>query len=194
MFYINEIRMGIGIPDIMIGNKVIENFKKVIDYYELELYHFLIKTRIRTITSLFAKYKYSEEHIKKYIKALIEKNIIKVDGNKIIIIERIDKKKIGTNISIEAKLKDWKGALVQAERYLIFSEYSYVALPSEQVGKVDVNCFGEKGVGLLAVSNEGIVEILKAEKSPNCNNIYKYIAISYLNNKYDKEGNTCRRL
>lgn len=186
MIYMNEVRMGIGIPDILISNKIIRDLKVVTDYYELELYYFLIKTRIRTLSSLINRYGYSKEHVKKYTEELIKKNIIEVKGNKISITDRIDRENLGVNISIEAKLKDWKGALLQAERYLSFSEYSYVALPSIQVNKVEESNFEEKGIGLLSVSEDKIVEIIKPKKSKECNDILKYIATSYLNRNYLK--------
>lgn len=70
---------------------------------------------------------------------------------------------------------------------MIFSEHLYIALPSNNFDKVEINCFIKKCIGLLAVSNEEIVKILKPKKSKICNAIYKYIAVSYLNSKYDTE-------
>ena len=39
----------------------------------------------------------------------------------------------GKTISIEAKIKDWKSGILQAQRYLMFSDFSYLALPEEKI-------------------------------------------------------------
>lgn len=179
MVYTNEVRMGIGIPDILLSYEIVKDINIITDYYELELYYFMYSKRIRRIDTLLKKYRYSKEHTKKYLKVLESKEIIGIKDNKVHIKERIDKKKLGINISIEAKLKDWRNALLQAERYLEFSDYSYVALPSNVIEKVDKEIFKEKGIGLLSV-DDVVLEIIKAKKSRKCSYILKYIAMSHL--------------
>lgn len=181
MICANEIRMGIGIPDILICKKDIDDIVIITDYYELDLYYFLIKTRIRRIESIKNRYIYSKEHITKYINKLEKQNIIEVYEDKVYIKNRIDKKVLGNIIAIEAKLKDWKNALIQAERYLSFSEYSYVALPKCEVSKVDRKEFYKVGIGLLGVDDKGVFEVIKPKRSSKCDMILKYIALSYIN-------------
>lgn len=180
MIYKNEIRMGIGIPDVLLTYKKIEQLKIITDYYELELYYFLIRSNIRRLDTLLNKYGYSKEHTKKYLNILTKKDIIEIINEKIFIKNRVDKEKLGNIISIEAKLKDWKSALIQAERYLVFSDYSYVALPNSTVERINKEIFKSKGIGILVVE-DGVKEVIKAKKSKKCNDILKYIAASHLN-------------
>lgn len=179
MIYANEVRMGIGIPDILLSYEVVKELNLITDYYELELYYFFHSKRIKRIDTLLEKYRYSKEHTKKYLKMLESKKIIEIKDNKVHIKDRIDKKNLGITISIEAKLKDWRNALLQAERYLEFSDYSYVALPSNMIEKVDKEIFKIKGIGLLSV-DDVVLEIIKAKKSKQCSYILKYIAMSHL--------------
>ena len=55
-------------------------------------------------------------------------------------------------VSFELKLKDWRGALVQAFRYRSFSDYSYVVLPAETAEKAynHVNLFEKYRIGLIS--------------------------------------------
>lgn len=55
-------------------------------------------------------------------------------------------------VSFELKLKDWRGALVQAFRYRSFSDYSYVVLPEETAEKAYyyVDLFEKYGIGLIS--------------------------------------------
>ncbi|QHQ61480.1 hypothetical protein Ana3638_12410 [Anaerocolumna sedimenticola] len=86
---------------------------------------------------------------------------------------------LGITISIEAKLKDWIGACLQAQRYLCFSDYSYVALPSETIKNVNLSILQESGIGLLSVHGKKVEEILPAKKSISCDYGLKYICKSY---------------
>lgn len=65
-----------------------------------------------------------------------------------------------TRISaVEAKLRNWREALLQAKRYLFFSNYSYIALPSELIvrNSAIAECCREEGIGLISVEPEARV-------------------------------------
>ena len=55
-------------------------------------------------------------------------------------------------VSFELKLKNWRGAMIQAFRYRSFSDYSYVVLPEETAGKAfnHINLFKKYGIGLIS--------------------------------------------
>lgn len=59
-------------------------------------------------------------------------------------------------VSFELKLKNWRGAMVQAFRYRSFSDYSYVVLPEETAEKAydHVNLFEKYGVGLISFTED----------------------------------------
>ena len=59
-------------------------------------------------------------------------------------------------VSFELKLKNWRGAMVQAFRYRSFSDYSYVVLPQETAKKAycHVNLFEKYGIGLISFDKD----------------------------------------
>lgn len=61
-------------------------------------------------------------------------------------------------ISIEAKLKNWKRALVQAYKYRCFSEKSYVFMDNDYIGAPleNISEFKKFNIGLAGVSNQKI--------------------------------------
>ncbi len=63
-------------------------------------------------------------------------------------------------VSVEAKLKDWKRALFQAQRYKRFSDLSFVLLDGSQSATAlkNIAVFQEKNIGLMCLS-ESEVEI-----------------------------------
>jgi hypothetical protein len=104
--------------------------------------------------------------------------MVKIKNEFVIIIRDIFSTRLGTTISIEAKLKDWKMACLQAQRYLCFSDYSYIAMPNNYIRNIEFRVLEESGIGILAVYDDKIVEVLSAQKSTSCNFILKYIVIS----------------
>lgn len=64
----------------------------------------------------------------------------------------------GQMIAVELKLKDVRRAVVQAARYRLFAEQSYVAVPASRATDHGVDLVTRSGVGLLAISPDGNVE------------------------------------
>lgn len=112
-------------------------------------------------------------------------SLVKIKKQLVKAIKSIFSTKLGTTISIEAKLKDWKGACLQAQRYLCFSDYAYVAMPDIYIKNVDLDYFIEIGIGLLSVNAKNTVEIIPAEKSEKCEFIQKYLVTSKIMGKYE---------
>jgi len=68
-------------------------------------------------------------------------------------------------VAVEMKLRDVRGALAQAERYSLFTDLTFVALPAPKAYRVlsrDREVFRSVGVGLLAVEAEGVETLLHA--------------------------------
>lgn len=60
--------------------------------------------------------------------------------------------------TVEAKLRDWRAAVLQAEFYRGFSDSAYVAMPSSLRGQPDIpQACRRAGVGMLLVSPDGEV-------------------------------------
>lgn len=62
-------------------------------------------------------------------------------------------------VSFELKLKNWKGAMIQAFRYRSFSDYSYVVLPEETASKAfnHIELFKKYGIGLVSFRKDKYV-------------------------------------
>jgi hypothetical protein len=195
LIYANEIRMGIGIPDIVIGCNLSEKHENIMDYYALKVYCLIVEKNIKNISEIAEFSILSKAHIMKYLQLLKDKNIISTNEEAIVINKRIDKESLGINISIEAKVKDWKMGLIQAQRYLSFSDYSYVALPENSIKNVDSKKFTGSGIGLLSISEDDILEVIPAVKSRECDYLFKYISISSLLEKcehvFDGYSDSC---
>lgn len=54
-------------------------------------------------------------------------------------------------IAVEAKLKDWKRGLIQANRYKIFANKVYLAIPSSHAHLVDRKMLRKHGIGLITL-------------------------------------------
>ena len=182
IIFANEVRMGIGIPDVMIGFNL-SSHESILDYYMLKVYEFIRENNISSLSEAIEMSYLPKTSMRRYINALSEKHILSVSNSKITIIKKINWTEVGTNVSIEVKVKNWKAGLFQAQRYLSFSDYSYLAIAEKYLKNVDLYKFINTGVGLLSVSQEEIREIVKPVKSEECNYFFKYISISSLLDK-----------
>ncbi len=193
LIFANEIRMGIGIPDIVVGYNLPEKHENIVDYYALKLFSHIVENNLKNINEIVEFLMLPKAHIMKYIRLLKDKNIISTNEEVIIINKRIDKESLGINISIEAKVKDWRMGLLQAQRYLSFSDYSYVALPENSIKNVDEKRFTNSGIGLLSISEDDIHEVIPAAKSRECDYLFKYISISSMLEKCEDIIDSCSK-
>lgn len=63
-------------------------------------------------------------------------------------------------IAIEVKLTNWKRALIQAFKYTIFANQSYVAMDADYVHRAKANMdeFQKYNIGLLSITDRGEIE------------------------------------
>lgn len=66
--------------------------------------------------------------------------------------------------AVEAKLRDWRKALTQAQHHLWGYDYSYVLLPKRKVTEKMRNALEEKGIGLY-LWDGFLIEAIPAMKS-----------------------------
>ncbi len=181
--YANEIRMGNGIPDIMIGLALNQEIPYLNDFYQIKAYNEIFNKKIDNIGVLLESLKLPKKKTLKILDELSLLNIIELNNEDIKIKKNINFHKQGINISIEVKLKDWRNGLLQAQRYLLFSDYSYLAIKSEYIKNVDLDLTEQLGIGVIAVSNDNLSEIVLPKQSENCNELFKHISLSYLIDK-----------
>lgn len=110
--------------------------------------------------------KENPKNIKKGLKDLNPYFEIKKNGK----IELYRKKRnfnpiIRKSIAIEAKLKDWKHAIIQAKRYISVSNLVYIAMPESSESFIEKKRLIEEGLGLIYVTeNNEVYEVLKGKQ------------------------------
>lgn len=186
--YANEIRMGIGIPDISFNLGGNRRIKCVDDYYLFSVWDFVNTEKKTTLREIGNKFSFSLEKVKKYVFQLVVMSLVAIKDDVVRVINSIKNARLGITISVEAKISDWKNGLVQAQRYLLFSDYSYLALPERNIKLVDTNVLKDVGIGLLAIGDEDLKEVIAAQKSNECEYYLKYMHTSVLFDKYKKEN------
>ena len=105
VLYANEIRMGIGIPDVMVVCNASNEHIIISDYNIINLYNLIKNNNIINLDDLYDLNYFTLKILKKYLKILINYNVIKVNKNRISVKKKLSTKK-QINISIEVKIKD----------------------------------------------------------------------------------------
>lgn len=186
--YANEIRMGIGIPDISFNLGGNRRIKCVDDYYLFSIWDYINVKKKVTLKEIGNQFLFSLEKVKKYVFQLAGMSLVAIKGEIVRVINSIKNARLGITIAVEAKISDWKNGLVQAQRYLLFSDYSYLALPEKNIKFVDINLLKKVGIGLLSIKDGDLEEVLIAKKSCECEYYLKYMHTSVLFDKYKKEN------
>ena len=176
--YGREIHMGIGVPDIAINIGARSSMSYITDYYILSMCDY-IGNYHPTKDEINIKFHFNDKRLHGYLDYLMQNGITEKRGERFYLKRTIDSTKLGKTISIEVKLKDWKNGLLQASRYLGFSDYSYLALPKKAIRNVNQNSLVELGIGLLSVDENGTIEeIIHPISSKICDYKQKYIVTS----------------
>lgn len=186
--YANEIRMGIGIPDISFNLGGNRRIKCVDDYYLLSVWDYVYAKKKTTLEEIGNQFLFSLEKVKKYVFQLAGMSLVAIKDEVVRAINSIKNARLGITVAVEAKISDWKNGLVQSQRYLLFSDYSYLALPEKNIKLVDIDLLRAVGIGLLSVKVGELEEVLAAQKSRECDYYLKYMHTSVLFDKYKKEN------
>lgn len=186
--YANEIRMGIGIPDISFNLGGNRRIKCVDDYYLFSVWDYVYAKRRTTLKEIGNQFLFSLEKVKKYVFRLAGMSLVAIKDEVVRAINSIKNARLGITVAVEAKISDWKNGIVQAQRYLLFSDYSYLALPEKNVKLVDLDLLKTVGIGLLSVKEREVEEILPAQKSEECDYYLKYMHTSMVFDKYKKDN------
>lgn len=186
--YANEIRMGIGIPDISFNLGGNRRIKCVDDYYLFSVWDYVYAKKKTTLKEIGNQFLFSLEKVKKYVFQLAGMSLVAIKDEVVRVINSIKNARLGITVAVEAKISDWKNGLVQAQRYLLFSDYSYLALPEKNIKLVDLDLLKAVGIGLLSVKEREVEEVLPAQKSRECDYYLKYMHTSVLFDKYKKEN------
>ncbi|MDD6632981.1 MAG: hypothetical protein PUE83_08990 [Lachnobacterium sp.] len=191
--YANEIRMGIGIPDISFNLGGNRRIKCLDDYYLFTVWDYIYMKKEVTFKEIGRQFLFSLDRVRKYVFQLAGMSLVKIRNEVVRVINNIKNARLGITVSVEAKVSDWKNGLVQAQRYLLFSDYSYLALPEKNINHVNIGKIQEAGIGLLSVKEKVLEEIIPAKKSEECEYYLKYMHTSVIFDKYKKENSKYMR-
>lgn len=163
-YIVRELRGGNNIADVVYA-KDINRDNIVFDEYFNAYYYFKGIYRHKRVN--IEDVNISDQKINRrfyhFLRELEELGYIKIDGNIITSVKRIDA--VTSNfIAVEAKLSDWKAGLEQAVRYKQYANEVYVAISSEYVSKVDRQQFKERNIGLMSVSSGKLKISIRARK------------------------------
>ncbi len=170
--------MGIGVPDITINIGASTQIPILSDYYLLSVAEYISIHRGATLSEVSNYFSFELSKCQCYINRLLERKLVSFKRNVYYIRRKILNLNLGTTIAIEAKIKDWRTGILQAQRYLLFSNYSYLALPKDKVRNVNNLQLLESGIGLLSVDGTKISEVISPAQSQICDYKQKYIVTS----------------
>lgn len=176
--YAKEIHMGIGVPDVSMNIGASKSMAIISDYYLLSIVEYVKSNKNVTTDKIAEYFSFDKSKVFNYINQLQNERVVALKNDNISIRRKIFGLDLGTTISIEAKLKDWKSGILQAERYLMFSDYSYLALPKDKVRNVNLEYLNKSGIGLLSVDAANIEEVIKPTLSTECEYKQKYMLTS----------------
>jgi len=181
-----EIGVGYGIADLVLFKlnpikckirKSHKQYKKLENEKAFKIFEFLpgagqrkkadldYLSRELRISKKLLKYKYLKQLLEdKFIKVVDGKYYFKVNGW-IPIAKEI--------IAVEAKLKDWKRGIIQANRYKSFANKTYLAMPTQQGKNIDKKLLKKHNIGLILFDVDTGKLTMKNPKKEKALNKYK---------------------
>lgn len=156
-----EVSLGLGIADIVISEiktTVFTNASQQEELGDLEIHIFNHINQNNNITfqSIVDNTKIQKYTLLKVLNSLIESEYIK-ECDSFFSINKEYEFAFKMNFAIEAKLKNWKRALMQAYRYRWFAEFSYVVLDAHfsKPAVKNQSWFEKYNVGLASINTDG---------------------------------------
>lgn len=156
---LEEVKLGFGIPDLVVGELSSFNYKETqsaLSYVDICVYKLIEYNKTVTLDFILLSTKCHKRQINNSLGKLIDRNYILKNESNYELSHRY-KLSYTKSIAIEAKLKNWKRALMQAYRYKWFADYSYVILDHAHVHSAiqNIDLFEKHNIGLVSVSTEG---------------------------------------
>lgn len=156
---LEEVNLGFGIADLVISelNDTLQlKNRRPLNSVDIGVYKIIERRKEVTVKSVSEITKCNKRQINESFEKLIGGSYIqKYDSY-----YRFSNKyelSFKKSIAIEAKLKNWKRALMQAYRYKWFADYSYVVLDNAHMKSAVENIclFKQYNIGLVSISIEG---------------------------------------
>ncbi|NCU06053.1 MAG: hypothetical protein GXC73_18975 [Chitinophagaceae bacterium] len=160
---LEEVDLGFGIADLVLSRLSSRSIygKSILTYFDANIYKLIEVNQKVTIEQLQEITKASISEINKSINKLMLDSYIK-KRDSLICFKKPYQSVALESIAIEAKLKNWKKALMQAYRYQWFASYSYVVLDSKFVLPAikNINEFEKLNIGLAEINKSGKLQII----------------------------------
>lgn len=175
-----SVQIGAGFPDLVsvwYDPKVVT--LAAFDSPDGHILAYLRSVRCARINTIADRLRFSRESLARRIDRLRESSVVEQRSTDSFAVAPAWREILPEVVTVEAKVTDWQSALQQAIRNRIFAHRSYVALPEPVATRVaNAAGFVLHGVGVLAVSDSGSVEIRRAARrnSPSVWTYYFHLA------------------
>lgn len=159
---LEEVKLGFGIPDLVISDRhgdQIMSYDDSLTTVDIYVYRVVEESKKVTIDYISNKTKCSKSQINKSLNKLIRRALIQQVDIYFVLSSKYELS-YTKSIAIEAKLRNWKRALMQAYRYKWFADYSYVVLDHTYIRPAiqNIELFKKYNVGLISISSDGFFE------------------------------------
>jgi len=175
---VREFRTGYGLPDIVwieYYNGVIRKRKKRVRYRSLATFTincaytmaYLVKRRWVKLSTLKSSFRSMNNRFGDLIEILVQRKLVTIKSEKIKSLPKTEIFAIRNITIIEAKLADWRRAIMQAQRCLWFTDNCYVLVPDPKPVKKRkiANLCRKYGIGFTVFSEDGdIVQVIRLNK------------------------------
>ena len=129
----------------------------------LRLFSLCALGRCYRLASLASILRISEVYLRRLLSGLPANTLVVKD--KSFILRALPPPVVKRAVGVEAKLDDWRRCLTQAFSHRYYVDESYIALPCDRLGALDLALVKKRGVGVLSVSRAGVVPLLPANRN-----------------------------
>lgn len=159
---LEEVKLGFGIADLVISERTDDPLRVEDDFLtavDISVYGIVEKRKKVTLDLISNQTKCNKAQITKSLNKLIRRALIQKDDVYFILTSKYELA-YSQSIAIEAKLKNWKRALMQAYRYKWFADYSYVVLDHSHIKPAlqNLELFKKYNIGLISICPNGFFE------------------------------------
>ena len=162
-----EVNLGFGIADLVISRLASEVSAAAheLTYFDFTIYKIIETSKRITLEELRTASHSNPRTVQQTIKKLIAMSYVKRQDTILKISQRY-RPVVKEAIAIEAKLRNWQRALLQAYRYRWFADLVYVVLDSRYVKQAQLNVhkFRDLGIGLASINVSGEIDIIYRPK------------------------------
>lgn len=158
---LEEVGLGFGIADLVIGELIYDNEnlrigREPLRPIDVGIYKIVEREQRVTVESVSYMTRCSKRQVSIALEKLVRAAFVKKE-DLFYVLTKPYELVFRQSIAIEAKLKNWKRAMMQAYRYKWFADYSYVVLDANYIKPAleNIGLFKEYNVGLLSLSTEG---------------------------------------